>query len=624
MKRKTLFHKFSRKLVVIILAGALLLSGCASSGKTTAGDESTSVVVGAETQVEVSTYQSSSGSSEVTSFDVSDMFSNRDLKGEYSEKDCVLITLNGTEASCESSAVSMEDGVIVIKEEGSYLLRGSFEGSIRVEAPEDAKVQLVLDNANIKTEGTAAIYGKTADKIFITLAEGSSNEITNVGEFQAIDENNVDGAIFSKCDVTLNGTGTLTVSSEKGHGIASKDDVKITGGTYVITAGRHGISGKDSIRIAEGNVTLTSTEDGLHSGNDEDADKGYVYVAGGTITISAGDDGIHGETKVVIAGGTITIQKSYEGIEAAIIEIAGGEINVVASDDGLNVTDGSGTESFGPGGFGQKSADATSSDVYILISGGLTYVDAKGDGIDANGAFYVKGGDVYVNGPENNGNGAIDYDSKAEITGGNLIAVGATGMAMNFSSATQGCALITTSSTHKAGEVIQLTDSSGNVLLSLTSARSFASVVVSSPLMKQGETYTLTIGSETQSFTLDQLIYGQSNGFGGFGGGQMPGGQGGRGQRPDGQGGEGQRPDGKQRPEGFDGNFEGMPEMPEGFDGNFEGMPEMPEGFDGNFEGMPEMPEGFDGNFEGMPQAPGGFNGRPGGNSQSSSSNDET
>lgn len=584
MKRKTLFHRFSRKLAVIILAGALLLGGCASSGKTAAGDESTSVVVGAETQVQVSTYQSSSGSSEVATLDVSDMFSNRDLKGEYSEKDCVLITLNGTEASCESSAVSVEDGVIVIKEEGSYLLRGSFEGSIRVEAPEDAKVLLVLDNASIKTEGTAAIYGKTADKIFITLAEGSSNEITNVGEFQAIDENNVDGAIFSKCDVTLNGTGTLTISSEKGHGIASKDDLKVTGGTYVITAGRHGMSGKDSIRIAEGNLTVTSAEDGLHSGNDEDADKGYIYVAGGTIAISAGDDGIHGETRVVIAGGTIAIQKSYEGIEAAIIEIAGGKINVVASDDGLNVTDGSGAESFGPRGFGQKNVEgianeaSASSDVYILISGGLTYVDAKGDGIDANGALYIKGGDVYVNGPENNGNGAIDYDSKAEITGGNLIAVGATGMAMNFNSATQGCALITTSSTHKAGEVIQLTDSNGNVLLSLTSARSFASVVVSSPLMKQGETYTLTIGSEPQSFTLDQLIYGQSNGSGGFGGGQMPGGQGGlggKGQRPDGQGGEGKRRDGKEFPEGFDGSFEGMPEMPEGQDGrpgrNFQG-----------------------------------------------------
>ena len=613
MKKKAIFNRFSRKMAMIILTGALLLSGCAS-GKSSSGEGNASAS-GTQTQVQYSSYVSSAGSSEVTTLDVSDLFSKRDLTGEYEEKECVRITLNGKEASCDSTSVSIEDGVIIIKEDGSYILQGSYEGSIRVEAPEDAKVQLILDGVTLTQNGTAAIYAKTADKVFITLSEDSNNEITCKGDFENIDENNVDGAIFSKCDLTLNGRGTLTVSSEKGHGIVSKDDLKITGGTYVIDAGNHGISGKDSIRVADGNVsiTVTSAEDGFHSGNDEDADKGYVYIAGGNVTISAGDDGIHGESKVVIAGGTVNIEKSYEGIEAKVVEIAGGLVTVVASDDGLNVTDGSGSEDFG-GGFGPMGAggktnsQSGSSDIYILISGGTVSVDAKGDGIDSNGSLFVTGGEVYVNGPENNGNGALDYDSKAEITGGSLIAIGSSGMSMNFSNATQGCALITTQSTHKAGEVVQLEDADGNVLLSLTAARSFASVVVSSPQMKQGETYTLIIGSETQTITLDQLIYGQSNGFGG---GQMPGGQGGRGQRPDGQDGEsGGRTGGKNKPGSGDGNFG------EGFDGSFEGMPELPEGFDGSFEGMPELPEGFDGSFEGMPQMPGGFNGVPGGNTQ--------
>ncbi|MBP5281935.1 MAG: carbohydrate-binding domain-containing protein [Lachnospiraceae bacterium] len=594
MKRKTLFHRFSRKLAMIILTGALLLSGCASSGNTTAETGSAASETSKETQVQSNSYGSAAASAQVTTLDVSDMFSDRDLKTEYEEKDCVLITLNGKEATCESSAVSVEDGVIVIKEAGSYILRGSYQGSIRVEAPEDAKVQLILDGAELKAEATAAIYGKTADKIFLTMSEGSSNVIKNTGEFQAIDENNIDGAIYSKCDLTLNGNGKLTVSSEKGHGIVSKDDLKITSGTYEITAGDHGISGKDSIRIADGTINITSTEDGLHSGNDEDADKGYVYVANGNITISAGDDGIHGETKVVIGGGTINITKSNEGIEGAILEIAGGDISVVANDDGLNVSDGSGTESFGPGGFGgfgqNNSTSGNTADIYVLITGGRIVVDAQGDGIDANGALYVKGGEIYVTGPENNGNGALDYDSTGEITGGSLIAIGASGMSMNFSNATQGSALITTSSTHKAGEKVVLTDSDSNEILSVTATRGFNSVVVSSPLMKQGGTYTLTIGSETQTFTLEQLIYGQSQGFGGFGGGQRPG-------RPDGENGQG---DG-QRPEG-----------------GGRTRPGNGEGFDGNFEGMPQMPEGFDGNFEGMPQMPGGSGGRPGNDQQGS------
>ena len=620
MKKKYLMHRFSKTLAVVILSAAMLLSGC-----TSANQVSDTTNTGTEAQAQQSqssaqggssnNYSASSGSIEVSTLDVSDMFSERDSKTDYNESECVLITLNGDAAECSGSGVTIEDGTIIIKEAGSYLLRGSYNGSIRVEAAEDEKVQIILDNVTLKQTGTAAIYGKTADKIFLTMAEGSSNQIINAGEFQAIDDNDIDGAIYSKCDMTLNGNGTLTVSSEKGHGIVSKDDLKITSGTYVVTAGAHGISGKDSIRILDGKLTITSVKDGLHSGNDEDADKGYVYIAGGTITIQSDDDGIHGESRVLIAGGTVDIQKCVEGIEAAIVEITDGDVNVCASDDGINATDGSG-DSFGGGqnfrggqGFnGSQSNEGNSNsskgedtnsektsnritNVYILISGGKVVVDAQGDGIDSNGALYVTGGEVYVNGPENSGNGALDYDSKGEITGGTLIAIGSSGMAMNFSSSTQGSALVTLSSTHNAGETVQLKDSKGNVIVSLTAARKFATVVVSSPSMKQGETYTLTAGSESQEFTLDQLIYGQSNGFGGMGG------FGGRGNR----GGFGNPGEG--------GNFEGMPE---GFDGSFDGMPE---GFDGNFEGAPNFPGGFNGNFEGMP----GRNGSQDGSSEGSS-----
>ncbi|MBQ1850275.1 MAG: carbohydrate-binding domain-containing protein [Lachnospiraceae bacterium] len=591
MKKKQLFHRFSKTVAIAILTVALLLCGCTSTQ-----DATTESVVTASESTSVSAVQTvasvdAANTALVSSLDTSDMFSDRDQKTDYDESECILITLNGDSASCDGKGVTVEVGTVIIKEAGNYILRGSFNGSIRVETAEDAKVWLILDGVTITSNGTAAIYAKTADKVFVTTAKDSKNTITNTGDFAAIDENNIDGAIYSKCDLTLNGNGTLVVSSEKGHGIVSKDDLKITSGTYEITAGDHGISGKDSIRILDGSITITSTEDGLHSGNDEDADKGYVYIANGNIKINAGDDAIHGESRVVIANGTIDVAKCTEGIEAAIVEIAGGDVNVVASDDGINATDGSGTEGFGGGrgGFGQAgSKDATSSsvntNVYIMISGGKVTVDAQGDGIDSNGALYVSGGEVYVNGPENSGNGALDYDSKAEITGGTLIAIGSSGMAMNFSSSTQGSALVTFSESHAAGETVQLKDSKGNVIVSFVSARKFSTVVVSSPLMKQGETYTLTSGSESKEFTLDQLLYGNgSGGFGGFGGqgGQMPGGQMPGGQMPGGKGGFD-----SQKPEGFDG------QLPEGFDKNFEGgMPNFPGGSDGERQ-RPSRPEG--------------------------------
>ena len=677
MKRKEILRKFTRILATMILSGALLISGCSNAQDKT--DTNVSTEQGAsqansnadDKPVQGGTSQQvlASKSAEVTTLDVSSMFSKRDLNTEYKESECVLITLNGGEASCDSEAVSIEDGTVIIKAEGYYLLRGTYNGSIRVEAPDDAKVQLILDGVTLKKSGTAAIYGKTADKLFITMADGSKNTITNDGEFQTIDDNNIDGAIYSKCDLTLNGNGTLTVSSETGHGIVSKDDLKITSGTYEITAGAHGISGKDSIRVADGSITVTSVKDGLHSGNDEDAEKGYVYIAGGKITISAEDDGIHGETKLVIADGTIDLQKSKEGLEAAIVEIAGGDVTVRASDDGINASDGSGSSfeggfgGFG-GGFGgrsgskdgtgsndgtkskggneSKDASKTTSDVYVLISGGRITIDAQGDGIDANGSLYVKGGETYVAGPENAMNGAIDYDGVGEITGGSIIAIGSSGMAMNFSKSTQGSAILKADSTHNAGETVQLKDSDGNVILEFTSTRKYASVVVSSPLMEQGKTYALTMGSETKTFTLDELLYGQSFGFGGPGGfGGPNGGDRGNFGGPGRGGKDGQGDGSKERPEfpeGFDGNFEGLPEMPEGFDGNFENMPNFPNNFDGNLENMPNFPnnfdgnlenmpnfpEGFDGNFEGMPEFPEGFDGSFKGTPQTPNGSDDS
>ena len=386
MKRKYIIHRFTKTLAIAILTGALLLSGCTTAQN--AGGEGAAQSVRAENNQTAQESTSASGvqkaqtaesqgnaqTVQTSSFDVSDMFSDRDSKTEYDEAECTVITLSGDSATCESKAVSVEAGTVIIKEAGNYILRGSFNGSIRVDAPEDAKVWLILDGVNVTTEGTAAVYAKEADKVFVTTSEGSKNVITNTGEFKAIDDNNIDGAIYSKCDLTLNGNGTLVVSSEKGHGIVSKDDLKIASGTYEITAGDHGISGKDSIRILDGDITITSTEDGLHSGNDEDADKGYVYIVDGDITINAGDDGIHGESRVVIEGGKIDIAKCTEGIEAAIVEIAGGDVNVVASDDGINCAGGSDTGSEGRMG---RDMFAAQEGVYLKITGGNVNVKPR-------------------------------------------------------------------------------------------------------------------------------------------------------------------------------------------------------------------------------------------------------
>lgn len=481
--------------------------------------------------------------------DITDMFTKRDLAGTYDESEAVKITLSGKTAACNSSNVQIEDGVVTIKAAGVYVLSGTLtDGTIVVDAGDDDKVQLVLDGVSIMAADYAAIYAKNADKVFVTLAEGAGNSLTVSGDYVQTDDNNVDAVIFAKCDLTLNGTGSLTVKDNMGHGIVSKDDLVVTGGTYTIYSQDHCLNGKDSVRIADGTFNLSCDEDGIHAGNDDQQD-GYVYIEGGDINISVGDDALHAEGLLIITGGDIDVSKSCEGVEGYKILVTGGDIDVVSSDDGFNAAGGSSGSGYNHDGFGGGPGmggvymDADS-DAYIFITGGTININADGDGIDSNGCIGITGGSVYVLGPSDNGNGAMDYGICAAITGGEIVAVGGSGMAQGFGDeSTQCSALVNFDEWIDAGETITLTNSDGKEVLSYKADKKFNSVVISTSDMKQGGIYTLTVGDQGSTFTLDDITYSE-----GSGGMQRPGGNldnGGM-QRPGGNSDDGnmQRPGG--------------------------------------------------------------------------------
>lgn len=501
--------------------------------------------------------------------DITGMFTKRDLAGTYDESEAVKITLSGKTAACNSSNVQIEDEVVTIKAAGVYVLSGTLtDGTIVVDAGDDDKVQLVLDGVSITAADYAAIYAKNADKVFVTLAEGAENSLTVFGDYVQTDDNNEDAVIFAKCDLTLGGTGSLTVKDTTGHGIVSKDDLVVTGGTYTIDSQDHCLNAKDSVRIADGTFNLSCDEDGIHAGNDDQQDR-YVYIEGGDINISVGDDAIHAEGLLIITGGDIDVSKSYEGVEGDKILVTGGNIDVISSDDGFNAAGGSSGsgdnhDGFGGGpGMGGVDMDADS-DAYILITGGTININANGDGIDSNGCIGITGGSVYVLGPSDNGNGAMDYGICAAITGGEIVAVGGSGMAQGFGDeSTQCSALVNFDEWVDAGATITLTDSDGKEVLSYKADKKFNSVVISASGMKQGETYTLTVGDQSSTFILDDITYSE-----GSGGMQRPGGNldnGGM-QRPGGNSDDGnmQRPGGNsddgniQRPGGNsdDGNMQ--------------------------------------------------------------------
>ena len=483
--------------------------------------------------------------------------------------DAVTITGNGEIVDISGAGAKTDGGAVTITKGGTYVLSGVFNGQILIDADKEALVHLVLAGAQMTCTDSAAIYGVQSDKIVITLQDGTANQIED-GEtyvYETAEEEEPNAAIFSKDDLTINGTGSLIVQGNYEDAIGTKDDLLIVSGNYQIDAVEDGVQGKDSLTILNGTFIITAGNDALKASNDTDTDKGWVLIDNGTYTISAGDDAIHAETELTIHDGIIDIVACQEGIEGQTVTVNDGMISVKASDDGINAVSGQG-----------------SGDISITINGGEIYVDADGDGLDSNGTLVINGGTVYVEGPTNDGNGIMDYEYSGEIHGGIFVATGSSGMVMNFGTDSTQCSiLVNLSNVQEAGTELTLKDAEGNELFTKTIQKQYRSVVISIPELEADGTYELTCGTETAQITMNGTIYG--TGMGGFGGG-MPGGFGS--DQKGGTGLEGRPQDGQ-----FDGTFDEnfAPENGPGFGGM------KPEESDENFNpangnGTGERPQG--------------------------------
>lgn len=510
-------------------------------------------------------------------------YSERDISGAWDDAAAVRVTLSGSTAHIDGEGANITDGKLIITQAGVYVFSGTLNGNVVVEASKNDKVQLVLDGAHITAEYGPAIYIAQADKAFVTLMPNSENSLRD-GEQYALPEgeDEPNAALFSKDDLTINGTGKLTVTGNYNHGIACKDELVIANATLTVTAANDGLKGKDCVALYAPVILIDAGGDGIQSNNDTDENKGFIAVDGGAYTITAGndcmqaattmqindgvftlsaaDDGLHADGDMIVYGGTIAIATCEEGIEGATVSVHGGSIDISAKDDGINAcgiaketekTDAAAqTADVSPGFGGRgKGGDIFENDAtaQIWISGGSIDIRADGDGVDSNGALYVTGGDIRISGPENSGNACLDYGGTASITGGTLIAAGARGMQVNFgSTSTQCTALIDINETRPAGTALSLLDAAGNTIAEYTPRCAYSCVIVSVPGMQIKKAYTLFCGeAEAASLTLDAVVYGGTGGMGG-------------GQRPEG-GMPGQRP---KMPKGE--APEGMPEFPEG------------------------------------------------------------
>ena len=321
----------------------------------------------------------------------SDLFTDRDLEQNVSLDEAIKYNVSNNEN-------------ITINKEGIYVISGTSKNTtIYVEIGDEENVQIVLDGVSITNDNYPCIYVKSGDKVLITTTN-TKNTLSVTGSFKTDDSTNLDGVIFSKSDLVLNGVGTLIINSTN-NGIVSKDDLKVTGGTYNITAASKCFEANDSIRISGGTFTLKAGTDALHAEYDDDDSVGYIYICGGKINITAGDDAIHATTIVQIDDGTIEISAS-EGIEATQIQINGGNININASDDGINAA-------YKSKSIGTPLIEFNGGTVIVKMGQGDT------DGIDSNGNIIVNGGTINVTAAS-----TFDYDGTGTYNGGTIIANG--------------------------------------------------------------------------------------------------------------------------------------------------------------------------------------------------------
>lgn len=535
-------RKFQRDIVAsFAIASLLLATGCAAENSTqnTPTTNVNDVTISNENVTDAS----------VLLTPVTDIEENKkDIRGSFS-----IVT--------EDGAVKEENNVYTITSAGTYTLSGRLEeGQILVDAPEDAKVELVLNGAYIASTTGSPICAIQAKDLKVKAAENTYNEVYDLRtekkdeEETTTEEVSQNAAIYATCDLSIVGKGALNVVANYYNGIQTKDDLEVKNVSLKVKAVHHALRGKDSVTVTSGELCLETTKgDGINS-------EEMVQIDDGAIEISAGDDGMHADKELTVNGGSVHVTKSYEGLEAVTVTIQNGTVVIFATDDGINATT-------------DETRTVTPS---VIINGGVVDVTTPSgdtDAVDSNGNFVMNGGYALIKGGAAMGNmaGSVDVDGTVTVNGGTIIAVG--GICETPGNGINGYAMSGTAL--PAGSYV-VTNASGETVTSFTLDSTYSGFWIASDALATDETYLLATETSTVfSWTQTEGMMG-STGMGPGGPGNFGGNQGGN---PGGFGGN---------PGGFGGNQDGFGGNGGGFggpggnrgDGNFPGG--APNGNNGN------------------------------------------
>jgi len=462
-------------------------------------------------------------------YNISGSLSDGQIIVNTEDEGTVRLILNGVNMTCSSSApiyVSNAKKTIIVLAENTenYVTDGASYKNLVDNEPNAAifsKSDLTIyGNGSLVVDGNYADGISSKDGLIITsgsITVSSVDDGIRGKDYLIVHDGNIkvnsggDGLKSDNTESSLAGyltieTGTINITSG-GDAIAAQTDIHITNGEFTLTSGggssktvssslsAKAIKGIASVTIAGGNFLINSADDAIHSNTS-------VEINGGSLAISSNDDGIHADKSIVVNNGYVNIAKSFEGIESASITIDNSNVWIVSSDDGFNATAGlvaGGTESND-----KSNLNINSGYICVNVSGG--------DAIDSNGNIIIKGGTIVAHGPSSQPEVGMDYNGSCTISGGILVVSGTnTNMTQAPStSSSQYSVIIRFTASQSAKSIVHIQDSDGNDVLTFAPARTYQSIILSSPKLIKGNTYTIYTGGSSTGTVTDGFYDGVS------------------------------------------------------------------------------------------------------------------
>lgn len=378
------------KLTTLALIAAMALGACSSTPAIVVTTDESQSAVTISTVPSVATSQTGTTTQSVVQTadpDVS-LIETHESENDYAwnEEDVVEIALLDSASSAASQAVKIEGNLITITASGTYRLTGTLsDGQVLVDAADDGTVRLILNGVNIHSSTSAPVYIKSAEKTVVILADGTQNKLSDTANyvFESAEEDEPNATLFSNDNLTVYGSGELSIVANYNDAINSDDGVLIYGANITIAAVDDGIRGKDYLVVRDASLEITAGGDGMKSDNDSAEALGQIQIVNSIVAIDSAGDAISAEGAVAISSGEFSLKTANASFNAETTSAKGikGLVSVVL--DG--------------GSFAINSVDdAIHSNGDISINGGSFTISSGDDGIHADNALTINGGTIDI------------------------------------------------------------------------------------------------------------------------------------------------------------------------------------------------------------------------------------